>query len=80
MKVKAIKLGFFDGCKKRPGDVFEIADEKQFSKFWMKKVDESLPVGKNVDPEPEVEAPKKGLFNKSKKEKKAPQSEDDGVI
>lgn len=80
MKVKAIKLGFYDDSKKKPGDVFEIASEKEFSKHWMAKVDESLPVGKNVDPESEVEQSKKGLFNKSKKEKKAPQSNDEEVI
>lgn len=82
MKVKAIKNGFFGDGKKRPGDVFEIENEQQFSKYWMKKVDESLPIGKNVAPEvePEPESPKKSVLSKFKKEKKAPQSDDEGVI
>jgi hypothetical protein len=37
IKVKATERGFL-GKIREPGDVFEIADEKAFSKNWMVKV------------------------------------------
>lgn len=35
MKVKAIQLGYYDMKRRKEGDVFELLDEKDFSKKWM---------------------------------------------
>lgn len=59
MRVKAIAKGF-DGMQlKYPGDVFEIASEKQFSAKWMEHVDPKpvgKPVGKVAPPKPAAKA------------------------
>lgn len=39
MKVKAIKLGFYDNLRRREGVIFDIKDESHFSKKWMERVD-----------------------------------------
>lgn len=46
MKVRATRFGYFGKSRQRPGDVFEIQDETQFSKNWMEKVAEDVPVEK----------------------------------
>ena len=51
MKVRAIRLGFYDGARRKPGEVFDLKDDKLFSKLWM----EQLGVRKEADdgkPEP----------------------------
>jgi len=41
MKVRAKELGFDGFCRRRPGDVFELKDPKNFSKSWMEKIDDN---------------------------------------
>lgn len=36
--VKATQLGYYGMSRRHEGDIFEIQDEKEFSKKWMKKV------------------------------------------
>jgi hypothetical protein len=64
IKVKAIGLGFFGKRRVRPGTVFILSDEKQFSKRWMEKVEADKPAPKEPaasEPAPEVEpVPEKG--------------------
>lgn len=56
MKVKAIRMGFYDLKRKKPGSVFTIKSEKEFSKEWMERLDGLAPA--SVEPpkasEPEV--------------------------
>lgn len=40
MRVKAKALGFHDNKRRRPGTIFEIKSEKEFSQKWMEKVDD----------------------------------------
>lgn len=35
IKVKAVALGFYDNLRRRPGAIFMIKSEKEFSKNWM---------------------------------------------
>lgn len=58
MKVRAVRLGYYNHKRYRPGAVFVLKDEKLFSSKWMEKVeDESPKRGKGKGkPEPEVEA------------------------
>lgn len=42
MKVRAIKPGFFDGERKRVGDVFELGDKKPGK--WMVPANAAMPV------------------------------------
>jgi len=42
IKVRAIKLGFYDNARRREGDVFMINGPKEFSEKWMEYVDKSL--------------------------------------
>lgn len=51
MLVRSIKLGYYGGSRRRPGDVFSI-NEKEFSKTWMVKVEE--------DAKPQTPATKEG--------------------
>jgi hypothetical protein len=44
MKVKATMLGFYGNKRRYEGDVFELTDDKQFSKKWMAKFEPSEPV------------------------------------
>lgn len=44
MKVRAVKLGYYDLKRRYEGDIFELLDEKDFSKRWMEKVSASTPV------------------------------------
>ena len=55
MKVKATQLGYYNHRRRREGHVFEIVNEKDFSKKWMEKVD-----GDKPEPKPETvkETPK----------------------
>lgn len=46
MKVKAIKLGFYGGSRRRPGEVFEVPETIKGSWF--------VPVETPADPVPEV--------------------------
>ena len=39
MKVKALKMGYYDGLRRREGAVFSLSDEKHFSSKWMEKLD-----------------------------------------
>lgn len=43
IKVRAIEMGYYDHARRRPGDVFVIANEKAFSKRWMERVDANVP-------------------------------------
>lgn len=39
MKVKATRLGYYNHRRRREGDVFELMDDKAFSKRWMERLD-----------------------------------------
>jgi hypothetical protein len=41
MKVIATQKGFFGKKRRNPGDIFVLSNEKEFSKVWMKTVDEA---------------------------------------
>lgn len=41
MLVEAIRLGFYDGQRVRPGTKFYLMDDKHFSNKWMKLVNDS---------------------------------------
>jgi hypothetical protein len=38
IRVQATQTGYYDDARRRPGDVFTIRSEQQFSKKWMVKV------------------------------------------
>ena len=38
IKVKALKMGFYDSVRKYEGDIFVLQDEKHFSSRWMEKL------------------------------------------
>lgn len=38
IKVKAVALGFYDNLRRRPGTIFMIKGEHEFSKNWMVKM------------------------------------------
>lgn len=61
MKVKAKGLVFYNNQRFREGDVFEISDEKHFSKKWMEKVEESDSSKAKVKEEEKPSAGKKKL-------------------
>ena len=44
MRVRALARGYFGDERRRPGDVFEVASEQQFSTIWMEKVDPTTPL------------------------------------
>ena len=39
MRVRAAKVGFYNGFRRRVGDEFTLPDPKHFSKKWMERVD-----------------------------------------
>jgi len=43
IKVRAIETGYYDYGRRRPGDVFTINGEQDFSARWMEKVDPNTP-------------------------------------
>lgn len=43
MKVRAIETGYYDYGRRRPGDVFIINGEQDFSSRWMEKVPMNTP-------------------------------------
>lgn len=43
IKVRALKMGFYDNRRVRQGDVFTIAGEADFSRKWMRRVDDNTP-------------------------------------
>jgi len=49
MEVKATRLGYYGLRRRRPGETFTIADEKDFSNKWMEKVE---PEEKAVEKKP----------------------------
>ncbi len=63
MLVRAIKLGYYGGSRRKPGDVFQI-NEKAFSKTWMVKVEDDAKV-----PVPETKEVRKGELFPASKEK-----------
>jgi len=49
MKVRAKDIGqtysgYYNYVRRRPGDVFELIDEKDFSESWMERVPDDTPV------------------------------------
>lgn len=44
IKVQAVAVGYYGLERKRPGDVFYIANEQEFSSRWMERVDRSTPL------------------------------------
>jgi hypothetical protein len=50
MKVEAIRLGYYDMKRRRPGQVFVLKSEKEFSKEWMAAVDGNGPKAKKLEP------------------------------
>ena len=58
IKVKAIRLGYYKHRRRKEGSLFVIKDEKEFSKVWMKKVDDDefvKPDAEEEEDEAEVE-------------------------
>lgn len=55
MKVRAVKLGYYDHLRRRPGDEFVLSNPKHFSDKWMDKVEDSVPKTKKVVKAPAVE-------------------------
>jgi hypothetical protein len=43
LKVRAIRVGYYDHVRRREGDVFIIKDPKEFSKVWMEPVKPNVP-------------------------------------
>lgn len=61
IKVKAIRLGYYDHVRRREGDVFFVP-EKLFSKTWMERLDGGAKAEAPVDEkkqEPKAKAVKK---------------------
>lgn len=44
MRVRAVQRGFYGGCLRRPGDVFDLQQPADFSHRWMVRVDDSVPL------------------------------------
>lgn len=44
LRVEATRLGYYDNIRRRTGDVFDLADESEFSRNWMRPVDRSVRV------------------------------------
>lgn len=63
MKVRAVREGYYRLKRQKPGSIFFLKDEKDFSKKWMKKLEDSK--------EPKSEEVKKPASKaKTKKAKK----------
>ena len=45
MKVKAIRLGYYEHARRREGDIFHIK-ESEFSKNWMERIDDKKVLSK----------------------------------
>jgi hypothetical protein len=54
MRVKAIRLGYYNHKRRREGDIFDLLNEKHFSKHWMEKFSGKSKGSKKVQ-EPELE-------------------------
>lgn len=90
IKVKAIQLGFYGNQRRRPGAVFNIKSEEQFSSIWMKKIksdhDEIEFDEEDHEDHEELEDPelsetgRKRKGGKKKKLKPDPESSDESVI
>lgn len=39
MEVQAIRTGYYNHRRRRPGDVFKLVDKKAFSAKWMERVE-----------------------------------------
>jgi len=39
MKVRAIRLGYYNHKRRREGEIFELLDDKSFSNKWMEKLE-----------------------------------------
>ena len=66
-KVKALKNGFFGGMRRRPGDVFDVTDEKKLSSKWMEVIKD--------EPETEESEAKPKAKKRSRSRKKAEPAE-----
>lgn len=44
MRVKAISVGYYNSSLVNPGDIFELNNEKDYSKNWMEKIEDSTAV------------------------------------
>jgi hypothetical protein len=51
LKVRAVADGYFDHERKRPGDVFLLSDEGEFSERWMEQVDPGTPTRTTIGAE-----------------------------
>lgn len=57
IRVKAMALGFYDNLRRRPGAVFTIKNEQEFSKRWMVKlVKQSAPAVEVEETKPDEDA------------------------
>lgn len=57
MKVRAIKLGYYNHSLRKPGAVFNLKlGEKEFSQKWMEKVEDEVESKKAEKPRKKVEA------------------------
>ena len=54
MKVRATKVGFYGGFRRRVGEEFVLSNAKQFSAKWMEKVTGPAPVKVASVKEPET--------------------------
>jgi len=43
MKVRAIRLGYYNHRRRREGEIFELLDDKAFSNKWMESLEEETP-------------------------------------
>lgn len=44
IRVRALEMGFYKNERRRAGDVFTLASEKDFSERWMQRVDGNTPL------------------------------------
>ena len=51
MKVRAIRLGYYNHRRRRENEVFELLDEKAFSNKWMVRIEK---VSQKPVPEPPI--------------------------
>ena len=58
MKVRAIRLGYYNHKRRREGEIFELLDDKSFSNRWMEKLEGATPKAKpKVVEEQEAQSP-----------------------
>ncbi len=46
MKVRALRLGYYNHRRRREGEVFELLSDKSYSDKWMEKIEGETPRSK----------------------------------